>query len=248
MKKNINPLRIVPALMALALFFALPVAAQVTRTLDLETFHTISNNSSYDVIIKQSNKQEISVKVDAEIWEATKIKVEDGVLHINVERTDDGSKKSVWAKIDNIKLRPVMEINVTMTTIKKLVVNGNGSIKSENSIDAPNLEVEMNGEGKVSLDVKSQTIKANIFSGGEIAFTGYCSTIIANVNGSGKLAAFTLDAMKGDATVRGKGNCEIKVSDNLNAVVYGSGTVAHKGNTKNVVKNIYGDGKVDRAY
>lgn len=46
----------------------------------------------------------------------------------------------------------------------------------------------------------------------------------------------------------GSGVCEITASASLDAAVLGSGSIKHKGNTKNVTKKVFGSGTVDRAY
>src|SRR5688572_14266131 len=98
--------------------------AQVTRKpLDLPEFRGIYVNSGYTVYLKQTNKQEVTVEVLSEIFAVSDIKVEDGILMINVERKDD-TNKSLWAKIDDIKLNPTMNIYVSARNIEDLRVNG----------------------------------------------------------------------------------------------------------------------------
>ncbi|MEQ9414762.1 MAG: DUF2807 domain-containing protein, partial [Cyclobacteriaceae bacterium] len=109
--------------------------AQVTKkTLELPEFKSIYVNSNYTVYLKQTNKQEVKVEALADIYAATEIKVEDGILMINVERKPDAPNKSLWEKIDDIKLNPTMKVYVSIKDISKLQVNGRGKIISENSI------------------------------------------------------------------------------------------------------------------
>ncbi len=46
------------------------------------------------------------VETTPEILELTNIKVENGILMVNIDRKPDNPNKSVWAKIDDIKLKP----------------------------------------------------------------------------------------------------------------------------------------------
>jgi hypothetical protein len=50
------------------------------------------------------------------------------------------------------------------------------------------------------------------------------------------------------AKLTGSGDVEAFVSDNMNATVYGRGTIKFKGDTKELTKNEYGQGKVERTY
>src|SRR5436190_16905599 len=108
--------------------------AQTTKkTLELPEFSSIYVNSNYTVYLKQTNKQEVTVETSPEFLTATEIKVENGILMINMERKPDNSNKSMWAKIDDIKLNPTMKVYVSMKNVRELQVNAKGKIVSENS-------------------------------------------------------------------------------------------------------------------
>src|SRR6478752_2865045 len=109
--------------------------AQATKkTLELPEFKSIYVNSNYTVYLKQSNKQEVTVEALADIFAATEFKVENGVLMINIERKPENPNKSLWSKIDDIKLNPTMKVYVSLKNVSELQVNGGGKIISENSI------------------------------------------------------------------------------------------------------------------
>src|ERR1043165_5293110 len=128
-------------LLAFVLFLASTSAfSQVTKkTLEVPEFKSIYVNSNYTVYLKQTNKQEVSVEALTEIFTLTDIKVENGTLMINVERKPDNPNKSIWAKIDDIKLNPTMKVYVSVKNVTELPVNGGGKIISENSIASDNL-------------------------------------------------------------------------------------------------------------
>lgn len=236
-------------ILAVILLSAWVAAAQVTKkTLELPEFKSIYNNSNYTVYLKQTNKQEISVEALTEIYELTTITVENGILMVNVERKPDNPNKSVWAKIDDIKLNPTMKIYVSVKNLNDLQVNGGGKIISENSLAASTLNLSVGGSGSMDLDIKGDVVKAEVSGSGKIALRGYASSIDALVSGSGEIKGFEcpLDAAK--VKVSGSGSCELNVTTTIDALVVGSGSVKHKGNTKNATKKIYGSGTVDRAY
>ena len=231
------------------ILFAFVASAQVTKKpLELPEFKSIYNNSNYTVYLKQTNKQEVSVEALTEIYELTTITVENGILMVNVERKPDNPNKSVWAKIDDIKLNPTMKIYVSVKNLNDLQVNGGGKIVSENSLAASTLNLSVSGSGSMDLDIKGDVVKAEVSGSGKIALRGYASSIDALVSGSGEIKGFDcpLDAAK--VKVSGSGICELNVTTTIDALVVGSGSVKHKGNTKNATKKIYGSGTVDRAY
>lgn len=223
--------------------------AQVTKkTLELPEFKSIYVNSNYTVYLKQTNKQEVKVEALADIYAVTEIKVEDGILMINVDRKPEAPNKSLWAKIDDIKLNPTMKVYVNVKDINALQVNGRGKIISENSIASDDLEIGLTGSGSMDLDVKGKKITTDISGSGTIALKGYATSNKISLSGTGILNAFNCELENATITVGGSGIAEIKVAENLEAFVMGSGSIKHKGNTKNVTKKVYGSGSVDRAY
>jgi hypothetical protein len=200
------------------------------------------------VYVKQTNKQEVTVEALTEIYSLTEIKVENGVLLINTERKPDNPNKSIWAKIDDIKLNPTMKVYVSLKNINELQVNGGGKIISENSLASDNLTLGVAGAGSMDLDVKGKTIKTEIAGAGNIVLKGYASFNDVLLSGSGNLNAFNLELESAKVKNAGSGVVELNVSNSLDAIVVGSGSVKHKGNTKTVTKKQFGSGVVDRAY
>jgi hypothetical protein len=232
---------------ALILTFSVP--AQVTKkVLELPDFRAIYNNSNYTVYLKQTNKQEVTIEALTEIYNLTKISVENGILMINLERKPDDPNKSIWAKIDDIKLNPTMKLYVSVKNVDEIQVNGAGKVISENSLASSLLNLSLSGSGSMDLDIKGDVVKAEVSGSGKLGMKGYATSLDAVVSGSGSLNAFNCPVEKAKVKVSGSGIAELNVSDSLDALVAGSGSVKHKGNTKNTVKKVYGSGTVDRAY
>jgi len=229
--------------------FANGLFAQVTKkTLELPEFKGIYVNSNYTVYVKQTNKQEVIVEALTEIYELTDIKVENGILMVNVERKPENNNKSIWAKIDDIKVSPTMKITVSMKNINELQVNGGGKIIAENSLATNYVNLSLSGNGSMDLDLKGDVIKAEVSGSGKMTLRGYANSVDALVSGSGSISGYGCALETAKAKVSGNGICELNVTNNLEAQVLGSGYIKHKGNTKNVQKKVYGSGAVDRAY
>lgn len=238
-------------LKAIVFFLVSPLflQAQVTKkVLELPEFKSISVNSNYTVYLKQTNKQEVSVEALTEIYDLTDIHVENGVLLITVERKPDNANKSIWAKIDDIKVNPTMKLMISVKNIADLQVNGGGKIISENSIAAPTLNLIVAGDGSMDLDIKGDQVTAEVSGSGKMALKGYATHVNALVSGSGSINAFACALETAKVKISGSGICELNVTTTLDALVFGSGVVKHKGNTKSTTKKVYGSGSVDRAY
>ncbi len=225
------------------------MSAQVTKkVLELPEFKSIYVNSNYTVYLKQTNKQEVTIESLTEIFSVTEVKVENGILMVNVERKPDNPNKSLWAKIDDIKLNPTMKLYVSVKNINDLQVNGGGKIVSENSIATDYVTLGVSGNGSLDVDLKGNTIKAEVSGSGTMTLRGYATSIDALVSGPGTINGFNCTLETAKVKVSGSGLCQLNVSSNLDALVLGNGTIKHKGNTKSAQKKIYGSGTVDRAY
>lgn len=227
----------------------LSVLAQNTnKVLELPEFKSIYVNSGYTVYLKQTNKQEVRVEAPTDIFSLSEFKVENGVLMINLERKPEAQSKSIWAKIDDIKLNPQMKVYISVKSIGEIRVNGTGKVISENSIASDNLFLGVAGAGSIDLDIKGNSITTEITGSGNITLKGYASTNTVHLYGSGNLNSFALELEKAVVLASGSGTGELNVTTTLDVQVFGNSSIKHKGNTKNLTKKIYGAGTVDRAY
>jgi len=212
----------------------------------LPDFHSISLNSGYEVKIRQFNAQSVKATVDEEIWDATEIFVDEGVLYIN-EKKAESNDKSVWSRLEKVKIKPKMLLEISVTTIRKIQVNAKGRLSSENTLNTSVLDLEVNGDGSIQIDAKTQTTRVGIFSAGTVELTGYCTRIDAQVYSGGKLLAPKYSSRTAKATLRGKAEADLNSAETMEATIYGPGILRASGNTKELTKNIYGSGSVIRA-
>lgn len=224
------------------------IAQTTKKVLELPEFKGIYVNSNYTVYLKQTNKQEVTVEALTEIFAVTEIKVENGILMVNVDRKPDNPNKSLWQKIDDIKLNPTMKLYVSVKNINDLQVNGNGRIISENSIASDYVTLGVSGGGSLDVDLKGTTIKAELSGNGIMTVKGYATSMDAVVSGSGTINGYDCTLETAKAKVSGSGLCQLNVSNNLDGQIQGNGQIKHKGNTKSAQKKIYGSGTIERTY
>ncbi|WP_375580479.1 head GIN domain-containing protein [Marivirga tractuosa] len=242
MKKSIFILGI------LMLFVSPSLLGQVNNydVMNIVDFHSISVNSAYTVYVKQSNKEEVRVEAEKEIYDLTEITVKEGVLHIDIKKDDSKTSKSIWQKIDNIKLLPTLKVYVSIKDVQKLSVNGNGKLITENSIASDNLNLLVAGTGSIEVDVKTKTLEAKLAGPGDLTIKGYTDDLILENSGAGSLDAFEFESQNADVNLYGLGSIKLNVSEKLDAKIYGSGNISVKGATKEIVKKEYGAGIVER--
>src|SRR5579859_2986676 len=209
--RKLNFILVLIVLSLLLLSAASIAFAQPTKkTLELPEFKSIYVNSNYTVYLKQTNKQEVNVEADPDIFALTKIFVENGILMINVERKPDNPNKSIWSKIDDIKLKAVMKVMVSMKNINELQVNSGGKIISENSLSSADfLNLSVSGNGSMDLDIKGNNVKTEVSGSGGVALKGYASANDIYISGSGSLNSFPCELENAKVKVSGSGTCEL---------------------------------------
>lgn len=222
----------------------------VTRkTLDLPDFHSVAVNSGYTVYIKQHHKQEVTVEALSDIYAMSEFTVKNGVLHVNVKaREESKNSKSIWKKIDDIKISPTMNVVISMKEVRHLQVNGSGKIITENSIASNNLKLLVSGSGSIELDLKGTTLDASLTGTGSMFIKGYTSDYNVNLSGTGSILSYQLESEKAKAHVSGPGVCEMNVASDLLVEVFGDGQLFVKGDTKKISSQIYGQGFVKRVH
>jgi hypothetical protein len=236
--------------LSLILLSAASIAFSQTtkKTLELPDFKSIYVNSNYTVMLKQTNKQEVVVEAPSDIFEASEIKVENGILMINMERKPDNPNKSIWAKIDDIKMNPSMKVYISMKNVGELMVNGSGKIISENSIAADYISLAVAGSGTLDVDLKGNIVKAENSGSGTLILRGYATSLDLTLSGSGNVKGYDCPVETCKARLSGSGNAELNVSSSLEATVLGSGSIKHKGNTKTLTRKVHGSGSIERTY
>jgi len=216
------------------------------NVMNIVDFHSVSVNSAYTVYVKQSNKEEVRVEATKDIYDLTEITVQEGVLHINIKRDESNSSKSIWQKIDNIKLLPTLNVYVSIKDVQNLSVNGNGKLITENSIASDKLSLLVAGTGSMEVDLKSESINAKLAGPGTFTIKGYADNMNIENSGAGSIDAYGFEVQNAEASLYGLGSMQINVSGKLDAKIYGSGNMLVKGATKEIVKKEYGAGLLER--
>jgi hypothetical protein len=199
------------------------------RTLSLQPFTEIEAKGDFIVYVTQGPTQQVEVKGERNILDQLNTRVRTGTLDIEHE--------------DCVRRSKQVEVYITMPEVKALALNGSGRIYSENTLEVNELRTEVNGSGKVGLDVEAAKVITRVTGSGEVQLHGVAQAHSINMSGSGTAAAFDLEAEDVSVNLSGSGTAEVSASKTLSADVSGSGKVFYYGNPS-VNTNISGSGKV----
>ena len=95
-----------------------------------------------------------------------------------------------------------------------------------------------------TLPIVTDTIVCKIIGAGTIALTGTATYEAAEIVGAGTIKNFGLAASRCNASISGTGNIEVNVSEQLDAVITGAGTITYDGNPPVVHQTVTGVGSI----
>ena len=154
----------------------------------------------------------------------------------------DGKTLVITSKGNLITDKPI-EIVIGMNQLAAIEVNGSGEIYGRNTFKNSDFDFEVNGSGKLELDLVAVNVSGAVTGSGLSKISGSANSLNIEINGSGTIDASKFSTIKAKTKLSGSGEADLMVSESLEASVSGSGKVNYRGNAE-VDKNISGSGEV----
>ncbi|MFT5822674.1 MAG: hypothetical protein ACI8ZM_003930 [Crocinitomix sp.] len=210
---------------------------------NIASFHSVQLNISVNVKIVEGDNSKVSFNGDSRLEQMLETSVENEVLRINVK---EGMRKE-YAKYahDND-----VSINLTMSEVKSLVINGSGDIYSGDDIPSSDLDIQINGSGDVRLDkILPENFEISVNGSGDVSLHGEGDITAGeiNINGSGDVCTRSIDVSKMSINIVGSGDVNVTCNEMLEVTILGSGDVCYSGNAQ-VVLQEYGSGEVQNCH
>lgn len=157
--------------------------------------------------------------------QAIRIEADDNIIQKVITKNENGVlvaglKQGNYSNI-NVK------IYVTLASVEQLSIEGAGNINGADILQKNDLFCAITGTGNISLN-------------------GSGNNLHCTINGAGNIDAKKFITNRCSVSVSGAGDCVVYVTDELNAVINGIGTVFYYGNTQRVTRSITGVGQVIR--
>jgi hypothetical protein len=192
----------------------------VKKDRNVESFTGIRVSSGIDVILRQGNKESLSVEADENLQEYILTEVKNGVLHIYTKVTiRDAEMKKAY---------------VSMKEVSSVGTSSAGDITGETPIKADRLELSTSSAGDINLEVNAKELEIDISSAGDITLKGQADVMEADLSSAGSLKAYDLQVREADISVSSAGDANINVSERLRARSSSAGSIDYRGNPKYV--------------
>jgi len=188
----------------------------VTQTLLINEFSGVKLRGSSKVYITQGNDFEVVVEGQQNIIDQIETDIQNDIWEIEFE--------------DCIRDYEELQFYITMPDIKRLEVSGSGDIFGENEFEVDDLELKVDGSGKIDVEISNaDKVETKIEGSGKIIIEGLANDFESRISGSGDLKAFDLEVLFAYVKISGSGDAEVYVSEELEVKITGSGDVYYKG-------------------
>ncbi|MBI1267355.1 MAG: hypothetical protein GC193_07995 [Cryomorphaceae bacterium] len=202
----------------------------------VETFETLEINGSINVSIRQaliSDLNRIEVRAQENLIPHILTRIDGARLIIE---TDECINASV----------PI-EVSITCTDLQRIFNNGSGNVVSTNTLKADDFDIENVGSGKMTLTLNVDDLDVENNGSGDIFLSGDAHELTLENDGSGSFDSFGMKTFIAKVTNDGSGTVELRVKDELNAELNGSGNILYKGNPQEVNLKSNGSGNIQKA-
>lgn len=198
--------------------------------------------------VNNATEIELSIPANVTIIEADSfscvIGAQKNILE-TIKTKTDGDELTIESD-KNFNIEKPVQIVISLPEINALTVNGSGEVSGLNSLHDKQLELELNGSGKINLNGKIIDIKSTINGSGEIYLKGKCDQQKISINGSGDLHGYDFESANTRIEINGSGDADVNVTDELKATITGSGNIRYKGNP-HLKSDITGSGNVQKT-
>jgi hypothetical protein len=201
----------------LFLSFSAIVNGQTSLNLDIPAFTEIDLDINANVTIKQGKSQSVEVIGPQELIDVLNKEVKGDKWEIKYTKRRVDTKKS-------------LQINITVTQLTELDVNGSGDVRGDNAFHGDKMELSINGSGTIKLELYVEELELDINGSGDMKLSGSAEELEVNINGSGNIKSPELTAENAEFEINGSGDTEIHVTKKLSASINGSGDIHYSGN------------------
>jgi len=134
----------------------------------------------------------------------------------------------------NIRRAEMKRVYVTMKDINYLITSSAGDIIGETPVRTDDLKLNASSAGDIKIEVYADNVEINISSSGDMTLTGEADMLEGDLSSAGDLNAYNFKVREADLGVSSAGDADIYVTERLRARASSAGDINYKGNPKYV--------------
>ena len=207
---------------------------QESETRNIGSFSGVKVTEGIDVYLIRGDKESVRVEVTGTRLENVITEVSGSYLRVHMR--DGNYKGNVQAKV-----------YVTYVKVDKLSASSAGSIFSEGTIEANNMDVDASSAGSIEITINAGEVNASASSAGEIELQGKARSLDIDASSAGQIDAYDLEAQKVNAEAASAGSLKIHVVNELNARASSGGNIRYHGNPDKFITDSSSGGSVKKS-
>lgn len=132
----------------------------------------------------------------------------------------------------NIRDAKMKRVYVSMKDIKSLSTSSAGDLIGQTPVKTDYLKLNASSAGDIKLEVYAKSIEVDISSSGDMTLSGEADMLEGNLSSAGDLNAYNLIVKETDLDVSSAGDADIYVTERLKARASSAGDINYKGDPK----------------
>jgi hypothetical protein len=200
------------------------------RKVEVPAFDAIRVEGPIKVHLMRTEQQHVDIEAQPNILELIETHVHEGVWSIRTRQCT--------------KTKDDVVVHISTPSIVGITIEGSGEVVGADLFEMDELTLNVAGSGELSLDVDARSVTASVQGSGDMKLAGRTNILDLSIQGSGDIDAWDLLCARARAEVVGSGDIKLHVTDELEAVITGSGDIQYKGSPGKLNHNVTGSGSV----
>lgn len=139
-----------------------------------------------------------------------------------------------------------LHYELALKQLRAVSLAGSAQVRAS-ALDADQLDLNIAGSGTLNMaKLTASALTVSLSGSGALNLAGEVTRQSVAISGSGRYRAGDLASRQATVTVTGSGECDLRVSDSLDASVAGSGHIGYAG-SPTVSQRVVGSGSVSRS-
>ena len=205
----------------------------ISRTFDVGDFNAISIGGSREIIFRQSENSSVTIEMRESLFDITQVYVRSNTLHVYTRGsvTNPGTQR----------------VYVYAPTLQAASISGSSNAADWDVVSIGSFSLTASGSANIAIPLDVENLTVNASGSGRVELSGRADNADITRSGSGSVLAFDLQTQNASVARSGSSRVEISVSDSLNVVSSGSGSVRYRGNPGSVNTSVSGSSTVSRV-
>ncbi len=192
----------------------------VSEERNVKSFNEIQVGSNFEVFLQESDKPGLVIEADDNLISFIDTEVRGKTLRISAAA--------------NFQTQQRPRVYIAYSSLKALKLSGAAKLRSDETLQAKNLDLSLSGASVIFLDVLVDDIEVRASGASKVHLTGVAEELSVRLSGASRLYADELEAEDANMRLSGSSKAEVWVSDEISARTSGASHVLYSGSPSSI--------------